>query len=78
MKVRRNGPTLESFFEVTKTLTDGILHDIEIVLHPDRYYVLYYTVKADSSVQDQDRLIMCWLWLIRDKFKLFVPEMRLE
>jgi hypothetical protein len=78
MKIRRNGPTLWAFFEVTSILTKGVLYNIELVLRPGRYYILYYTVNTRSSVLDQDRLVGCWLWLVQDKFKLFVPEMRLE
>jgi hypothetical protein len=75
--IRRNGPSLESFFRTTSVLTDGVVRDIEIVLHPDRYYMVYYRINPDATKRDQDRLVSSWLWVIRDKFKLFIPELRM-
>jgi hypothetical protein len=74
--IHRNGPSLASFFRVTRVLTDGIVRDIEIVPHPDRYYLVYYGINPDATQRDQDRLVSSWLWVIRDKFKLFIPELR--
>jgi hypothetical protein len=74
--IRRNGPSLESFFEATRILVAGVVSDIEIVLDPGRYYWVYYSIDPDSTKRDQDRLVSSWLWIIRDKFKLFVPALR--
>jgi hypothetical protein len=73
---RHNGPNLWSFFEITRILAGGIVSDIEIVLMPERYYMVYYRIAPDSMRLDQDRLLSAWLQVIRDKFKLFVPELR--
>jgi hypothetical protein len=74
--IRRNGPSLESFFEATRILTEGVVRDVEIVLGPDRRYTVYYSIDPDSTKRDQDRLVSSWLWILRDKFKLFTPELR--
>jgi hypothetical protein len=76
--VRRNGPSLESFFRAARILVGGVVRDIEITPHPDRYYLVRYSIDPDSTKQDQDRLVASWLWTIRDKFKLFVPELRMD
>jgi hypothetical protein len=76
--IRRNGPSLAAFFEATRVLTAGVVRDLEIVLNPGRYYTVYYSINPDSAKRDQDRLVSSWLWVIRDKFKLFIPELRAE
>jgi hypothetical protein len=78
LRIRHNGLSLESFFDASRILTGGIVRDIEIVLSPDRRYLVYYSIDPDSTKRDQDRLVTSWLWVIRDKFKLFVPELRAE
>jgi hypothetical protein len=78
LRIRRNGLSLESFFDASRILTGGIVRDIEIVRSPDRRYLVYYSINPDSTKRDQDRLITSWLWVIRDKFKLFTPELRAE
>jgi hypothetical protein len=78
LRIRRNGISLEAFFDATRILTDGVVRNIEIALSPDRRYTVYYSVNPDSTKHDQDRLIASWLWIIRDKFKLFIPELRAE
>jgi hypothetical protein len=76
IKIRREGPTLWSFFEATAILVTGVVMDIEIVPVPGRHYKVYYSIDPDSSVIGQDRLVLSWLWVCKDKFKLFIPEMR--
>jgi hypothetical protein len=76
--VRRNGPSLGSFFTATRILTTGVVHNIEITPHSDRYYLVRYDIDPNSTIRDQDRLVASWLWVIRDKFKLFVPELRMS
>lgn len=76
LRIRRNGPTLGSFFDSARILVSGVVRDIELVLQPGRYFTMYYSVDPDSEIEDQDRLVSAWLWIIQDKFKLFVPELR--
>jgi hypothetical protein len=78
LRIRRNGPTLAAFFEVSRLLVTGVVRDIEIELMPGRYYMLRYSINEGSSKKDQDRLITAWLQVCRSKFKLFVPELRAE
>jgi hypothetical protein len=76
LHVRRNGPTIKTFFDVSDALVGGVVSEIELELMPERHYRLWYSVTNESNKKNQHSLLMAWLWMIRNKFKLFMPELR--
>jgi hypothetical protein len=76
LHVRRNGPTIKTFLEASRALVGGVVSGIELELMPERRYRLWYSVTNESNKKDQHSLLLAWLWLVRNKFKLFVPQLR--
>lgn len=69
-RIRHNGPTIKSLFDVTQILGDGYIHDLKI--EPDvRYYVCYYRLNEDAQVLNRERRFGAWQHICRQKFKLF-------
>jgi len=73
--IRRQGPSIKSFLDMTAVLVKGFIKDIEI-LQPENTprwaYVVFYTVDeiAQQTVYNSDRLYAAWLRFVQYKFPM--------
>jgi hypothetical protein len=69
-RIRYNGPTIKSLFEVTKILGEGYIYDLQISSQA-RYYLCYYRLDEDTTVLNRERRFGAWQNICERKFKLF-------
>jgi hypothetical protein len=69
-RIRYNGPTIKSLFDVTQVLGEGYIYDLKIEAQT-RYYLCYYRLDEDTAVLNRERRFGAWQNICRQKFKLF-------
>jgi hypothetical protein len=69
-RIRYNGPTIKSLFEITKILGEGYIYDLQISSQA-RYYLCYYRLDEDTTVLNRERRFGAWQNICKQKFKLF-------
>jgi hypothetical protein len=69
-RIRYNGPTIKSLFEITKILGEGYIYDLQISSQV-RYYLCYYRLDEDTTVLNRERRFGAWQNICKQKFKLF-------
>jgi hypothetical protein len=69
-RIRYNGPTLKSLFDVTQILGEGYIYDLSIVPQ-GRYYLCYYRIDEDTELLKRGRRFAAWQSICAQKFKLF-------
>jgi hypothetical protein len=69
-RIRYNGPTIKSLFDVTQILGEGYIYDLKIEAQT-RYYLCYYRLDEDAAVLNRERRFGAWQNVCRQKFKLF-------
>jgi hypothetical protein len=69
-RIRHNGPTIKSLFDVTQILGEGYIYDLKIEAQA-RYYLCYYRVNEDTTVLNRERRFGAWQNICKQKFKLF-------
>jgi len=74
-QIRHNGPSIARFMEITRILGDGYICDIEIEPRVT-YFIVYYSIDESVDTIYRDRRYAAWLFICKQKFKLFVLENR--
>jgi hypothetical protein len=69
-RIRYNGPTIKSLFDVTQILGGGYIYDLKIDPQ-DRYYLCYYRLDENTLVLNRERRFGAWRHICGQKFKLF-------
>jgi hypothetical protein len=69
-RIRYNGPTIKSLFDVTRILGEGYIYDLKIEAQ-SRYYLCYYRLDEDTAVLNRERRFGAWQNICGQKFKLF-------
>jgi hypothetical protein len=69
-RIRYNGPTIKSLFDVTQILGEGYIYDLKIEAQ-SRYYLCYYRLDEDTTVWNRERRFGAWQNVCKQKFKLF-------
>jgi hypothetical protein len=69
-RIRYNGPTIKSLFDVTQILGEGYIYDLKIE-EQTRYYLCYYRLDEDTTVLNRERRFGAWQNICKQKFKLF-------
>jgi hypothetical protein len=69
-RIRYNGPTIKSLFDVTRILGEGYIRDLKIEAQT-RYYLCYYRLDEDATVPHRERRFGAWQNICERKFKLF-------
>jgi hypothetical protein len=69
-RIRYNGPTIKSLFDVTQILGEGYIYDLQIEPQ-SRYYLCYYRLNEDAEVLNRERRFGAWQIVCKQKFKLF-------
>jgi hypothetical protein len=69
-RIRYNGPTIKSLFDVTQILGEGYIYDLKIEART-RCYVCYYRLGEDMIMWNRERRFRAWQSLCGQKFKLF-------
>jgi hypothetical protein len=69
-RIRYNGPTIKSLFDVTRILGEGYIYDLKIEAQ-SRYYLCYYRLDEDTTVLNRERRFGAWQNICGQKFKLF-------
>jgi hypothetical protein len=69
-RIRYNGPTIKSLFDVTQILGEGYIYDLKIEAQA-RYYLCYYRLNEDTTVLNRERRFGAWQNVCKQKFKLF-------
>jgi hypothetical protein len=70
MRVRYNGPSTKSFFDITRIMCGDYLQNIEIT-PSNHYYLVSYELNGDAVLSDRLIRFNAWKLLCRQKFKLF-------
>jgi hypothetical protein len=69
-RIRSNGPTIKSLFDITQILGEGYIYDLSIA--PQQYYnICYYRLNEDATVLNRERRFAAWKHICKQKFKLF-------
>jgi hypothetical protein len=69
-RIRYNGPTIKSLFDVTQILGEGYIYDLLIEAQA-QYYLCYYRLNENILVFNRERRFGAWQHICRQKFKLF-------
>jgi hypothetical protein len=69
-RIRYNGPTIKSLFDITQILGEGYIYDLNIEAQ-ERYYICYYRLNEDTAVLNRERRFGAWQNVCKQKFKLF-------
>jgi hypothetical protein len=69
-RIRYNGPTIKSLFEITRVLGEGYIYDLKIEARTG-YYACYYRLDENATVFNRERRYGAWQNICKQKFKLF-------
>jgi len=74
-QIRYNGPSMASFLEITSTLCEKYIYDIEVISF-GRFFIVYYSIDNSLALSDKDQRFSAWQKICKQKFKLFMLENR--
>jgi hypothetical protein len=69
-RIRHNGPTVKSFFDITRILGGGYIYELQIE-QTGRRYTVYYRLSPNVVVAQRERRLAAWKAMCGQKFKLF-------
>jgi hypothetical protein len=69
-RIRYNGPTIKSLFDVTRILGEGYIYDLKIEAQA-RHYICYYRLDENITALNRERRFAAWQNVCKQKFKLF-------
>lgn len=73
-KIRYNGPTLETFMQLTETICEDAVIDISIVQGTEggrNYFIVNYARNSSATANIIQQRITIWRYIITQKFKLY-------
>jgi hypothetical protein len=71
-KIRRIGISIQSLLDITTTLGEGYMYNLEIVKQTGNWwYTVYYDLDEKKQLEGRERRYMAWIYIMMMKFKFF-------